>query len=264
MLHKASYNYLLKPLESRGFSLAEVLVSMALLSLVTLASMSANQILLQSTSYGESSQGLLSLASSLRMHSSYTDLCTAALGSISSYNQNKFNAANPEVRMRLQNINAGLSMNENWLGQGQIVPALRLRINSLKLDNLRLVSGNKYIAELTMAASQLNGVSYKPIRVSSVQIEINGTSPNASIVKCLGLESGINESSCMSMGCSWNASQPTKCDCDPPTGLCPAGELPISIKQGVVDCRPLGGKPCGANQYLIGVSIEKSICAPVF
>lgn len=248
---------------SKGFSLVEILVSIGLISVLALATVGGMKLLTQSTDYGDKSQGLISLASQIRERTKYSNLCDSTIGTASTYNQNNIDLANPEIRVRIPNINAGVSQTDDFVSSGQIIAHHRLRVDSLTLANVTNVSGTRYVGQVMMTASAIDGIAFKPVYVSTVQVEIEGTSPNMSITKCVGVESVVTKTVCETMGCSWDASAASQnCKCLQANGLCPLGELPIAVKMGMPDCRPIGGMPCGANEYLVGLGIEKSICAP--
>lgn len=244
-------------------SLVEVMISVAVLGIVALSTLSASQLLMQSTDYGDRSQAVMALASQIRERVKYSDLCDASIGPTSNYNQNNFNPAAPEIRLKIPNIKSGVTMLDDFISQGQIVPSMRLHIDSLRLTELTNISGSKYVAQVVMSASAIDGLPYKSVHVSTVQFEIQGVSPNMSISKCIGIESGVTKTICENMGCAWDILLPVKCSCLQANGMCPLGEVPVAVKLGMPDCRPIGGKACGANEYLVGVMIEKSHCAPV-
>lgn len=251
-------------LGSKGFSMVEVLVGMGLLSALALGSLSLTNLFQSSTNHADHSQQILALTSKIRKNLENTGLCRAAIGPESLYNQGTLNLSEPEVQMRLPNIKSGPAMGQDFIAKGQVVLADRLKIDSLRLKNLLNFSGTRYVAQVELRTSNLQGKRQRRKIVSTVLIDITGTSPTASISNCWALEPGIAKNNCEAMGCTWDASQPRPCACLSKNGICPIGELPVAFKQGLPDCRPIGGKPCASTEYLVGVGIEKTICAPVY
>lgn len=241
----------------------EILVAVSLLGVLALLTMNMTALLRQSTTYGDRSQAFMALTGLIRQHMKYSNLCEQAIGQSSTYNQN-FDLTNPEIQMALPNIKSGPLMNQNFIRQNEVVLPLRLKIESLALRDLVNITGTKYVGQVYLAASALDGIAFKAVPLGTVQLDIIGVSPNMQIVNCYGVESGVSKTMCQSMGCTWDSMATPDCQCVSANGICPLGELPVAIKSGIPDCRPLGGKSCAANEYLVGVGIEKTYCAPVY
>lgn len=244
-------------------SFIEVLIAVAMIGLLVLATGSVTQFLSKSTEYGERTNSILALSNLIRENIKYTNLCDMAIGPASTYNQNTFDPATGDIRIAIPNIQSGPNMNMNYVGRGIVVLPMRVQVDRLRLKDLTNTSGNLYLAQVYLTASEIGGIQHKEVPVASVYLNIDGVAPNMSIQECYGTESGISRSVCENMGCAWNTANNPACQCVTPNGICPLGEVPIAVKNGIPDCRPLGGAPCPPGEYLVGVSVGTTICAPI-
>jgi hypothetical protein len=65
------------------------------------------------------------------------------------------------------------------------------------------------------------------------------------------------------MGCTYDDTNAQPCTCLRTQQVCSLpGYDPVAIKNGVSDCRPLGGDCADPPTYLAGIAIEKAICRP--
>jgi len=254
-------------MNAKGFTLTEVLVTVALMGAAALAAVGMGELLAKASASGESSQSAQTLATTVRERLKHSDLCTSAMGPASGLNQGSIRRPNllngtQSVQVKIPGLQAGSANNDDVLKPGQIFNSYKLTATNVYFDNAVLSeSPDTYVAQVMIALTTFSGRQLKPVIAGSVTLHLNGSPGNSSIVECIGTDSKVSSAACTSMGCEWDTSGPVPgCLCDSIHVLCPTGQFPTSISGNNVNCQSLGGS-CPAGQYLTGVTLGGSLCA---
>ena len=246
----------------------EVVITLGLISFLALAGITVAALLSDATVFGEDSQSLHTLTTTLRHRIRLSDLCSESLGPASGLNQNSIDRATlvtnqQPVAISVSGLHAGAAGNSTVINSGQILPSEKLRINDLRFINARPISADVYIAQIQLSASTLKGRVLKPIVLGSLQIELIGPSATSSIAKCTGSGSQVDLQLCTDMNCEWIATPRPYCRCLQLNSVCPNGEYPIAFNTSGPVCQALGGS-CPTGQYLTGLTLGSSpSCASI-
>jgi prepilin-type N-terminal cleavage/methylation domain-containing protein len=272
-----------QPETSAGFSLIEVMMGVALLSLVILASAAmtgwSSQVA-ASASRKAQAEAIGKLVSSTL---SFDNSCAGAIGAASPTVQNsgllatriQQSGAAPagsngwEFQIYLNGINSGAAMTGTVIGSAAVAPdnyqilPVRLQVDSLRLADATLLNSgvtDKYVANIYMKLSEVGGVSFKGEMLGSlVLISDHATGV---IQSCKSASAPDFSAACTGMGCTYNSAAAVPCQCPRNQVICAApGYYAVGFTaDGLPDCRPAGGSSCPTGEYLAGFGIDYVEC----
>lgn len=273
-----------------GFNTIELLVGVAILAIVALAGATLLQVANQATNYPQRKQELQSLGSFIMQNFANEKTCTLALSGNNLLNPNSNGKANGVARGRnridqtgrviyinnMANLQAGPAMDATTVDPTGPVAQRQFLTRRLQLDYLDLENavtlgpdgnGNTdYLAGVYLEASEIgSGFAFKPVFLGSLVLKASAA---GDVVSCQSMPSDAIKAACQSstgLGCQYDPNSTPSCRCIRSQRLCTApGYYPVGFTNGEPDCRPLGGGVCSnANEYLVGIELEKTICAPV-
>lgn len=267
-------------LTNHGLSLIEAIVASGLLAMIAIAGTSLSQISTNSSKYSDQKNEFESLSSLIRERLKYEITCRQSIGDTSGLNlkidnsvfsdqlSTTFDPSTPDngwnISMKIPGIQSGQELIGDTISKDTTIPGRKM-----KIDLLRLTDGSRYVnaagelvytAMLYLGASQINGMKYQPHLITSVNMTVDGS---GDIVKCSSSSEPSLSQVCEEMGCKFDPSATPPCQCITTQVICATpGYYPTAFKNGLPDCRPLGGKDCEGDTFLVGIGIERSICAP--
>jgi hypothetical protein len=216
----------------------------------------------------------------------YEASCTDALGPASGVplQLNGSVPAERNIALHVKNIQAGPDMTSEYI-KGEVLesaappssstdlPAARIRLKELKLtDAVDLdptpddnPAEKQVLYSVRMSITDLNGENgIKQKIIGSVILNVNTTGASWPVVSCVAPTVETLKPVCEGMGCIYDAAQTPPCRCIASVAVCATpGYFPVAFKNGIPDCRPLGGDTCPGTTFLVGVGIERNICSPV-
>lgn len=279
-LQKFSQSYFKKP--SVGMTVVEILVAMAIMGILAAMGATLTKMSVDATRFSDQKNELDSLAELIAEKLKFETTCRGTIGPTSGlnlqitssvYDDNLSRSFNPtdanggwEIPMVLPGIGAGTTMDQDVLNNStnSLIMGRRLKIDNIRLaDGVRYTVGTNthYVASVYLSASDINGFKYKPVMISTVNISVDASS---NIVTCSTAQSANPAEVCTSMGCNWNAGATPPCNCASEMSPCPQiGFYPVAYRNGIPDCRPLGGDDCSGSAYLVGIGIERTYCSDV-
>jgi prepilin-type N-terminal cleavage/methylation domain-containing protein len=280
-----------KPEHDKGFSLMELMMSVAIASVSILAVVSVSQNINKaslSQSSTASADNLTSIiAQNLRFQSTCSTTIRNGANAIAFNNAQALTTANPTVGLplaiTLEGLRAGPGGNINqitgsnnavtsgaaptYAGATSELPAMSLKIQRIAFQKIAQDStGTRHFGIVYMDLEKddtggkvsLGGNAIRRKYLGGVILVVSG----GNIVDCYG-NSGTSDLAqiCTSMGCTFNG---TSCNCPRGEFTCPPGSYLVNITNGIPTCKKLGtSSPCPAGQYLVGIGLESIECAPV-
>ncbi len=267
-----------------GFSYVEVMLVSALILVLAYTGAQVLSTTNRATSNTDRRLAANSVAGIIAEALRYETSCTDALGPASGVPL-QFNGSVPAQRhiaLRIKNIQAGGDMTGEIIhgsvtgsptGGSTDLPAARLRFIELKLtdaldldptpDDDPLVKQVLYSVRMSVTDFN-NEQSIREKIMGSVILNIDTSGASWPVTNCLAPTVETLKPVCEGMGCVYDAAQMPPCRCLAALAVCSTpGYFPIAFKNGVPDCRPLGGDTCPGTSFLVGVGIERNICAPV-
>ena len=281
--------------DRRGFNTIELLVGVAILSIVIAAGATLAQVAERANNYPDRKMELLSLSSYIMENLKNEKTCTSALagnnldtkpnssGKGNAYgNQSKgiSGSTGRKLVLNIPNLQVGTNMQGTvWdpdaaVIDKQILPR-RLQINDISLRDGILLNNdgtNKtYLGNVYLEAEEIGGVSFKPQMIGTITLITN---LNDDLSECQAVPSNALAAACSGsngMGCIWDPNTQPNCRCLIVQEVCAApGYYPTSFEKRVGEdfarpvCTPLGGGSCtNADEFLTGIGLGKTYCGPV-
>lgn len=246
---------------SRGFTIIEVLVTVAALGLASLATLSLNEYLTKDTQLAAHKANFSAAQRLIQERLNDPMLCGQTLGSGSSLG-NAISLAPSSVtnvQLRIPNIQAGPTMSSDVIGGAVELQPLKLKIDTLQLRDTQKVNGLTYLANLYLKAHDWTGFQFHESLVGAITMNLD---PSGTILTCYADTLQDSAEICAGMGCTFNPASSPSCVCTAATPQpCAAGSYPVSYdSSGVPTCKTLGGSCTGTN-YVTGVHLGGAACA---
>ncbi len=266
-----------------GFSLIEVMMGVALLSVVILASASVTRWssdVALSASRKAQADAIDKLVSSTL---SFDNTCLGAIGGPSPTVQDSSSLATHiaqsgsaalgsngwEFQIYLNGINSGPAMSGSVIGSVAAAPSnyqilpVRLQVDSLRLADATLLSTgatDKYVANLYMKLTEIGGIALQDRLLGSLVLVADHST--GVIQSCKSSSAPDFSAACDGMGCTYNGAAAVPCQCPRNQVICAApGYYAVGFTaDGIPDCRPAGGSSCPAGEYLAGFGIDYVEC----
>jgi prepilin-type N-terminal cleavage/methylation domain-containing protein len=249
-----------------GFTLTEVVVVMAVLSVSVYLSAGVFQQMDRSLKNPESQVNLSALSVLIRETLRYRTTCTDALQVMTGMPPGQITGPNGlNLQMRLRGILGDGTPGDDVLQTG--VRVQHLNITRLRTINSINIAAGKYYSEVEVAATvAATGLPLKPIIAGGFYYSLAGNT----FVSC-DTPGEDPTPLCEEMGCKWDLLTSPPCTCDPIDLSCPPQEFLTGVNDGLTNpddkgkpiCTPLGSGPCPAGQFLYGIKIGLSDCRPL-
>ena len=238
-----------------GFTIVEIMVVLAVLSVSVFLTAEVLNQMDRSIKYPEAQVSLGAISTVIRETLKYQVTCQAAVSGLGGMNPSNITNNTQELQLRVPGMLGDGTPTDDVLAANTIMQ--QLEITSIKLKNSVALAGGKYFSEVELNAKvRQTGLQLRPVISGGFYYTVAG----ASITTCD--TPGQNPVPlCKEMGCTWNPSLVPACQCTPIDLSCPAQKFITKIDNaGVQTCTALGAGPCPPGTYLRGVTIGANDC----
>lgn len=263
-------------LTAKGMSLVEVLVATSLITLATVAGISASQLNAESERYQKTESLRSAILNHMAQTLNYSQSCGAAFRT--SINSIRVTEAmtTPEGE-EVQLLFPGATLNGNdLLGAGSKLPHYGLEIASLRITDAKMYDdispadgladdgeasyfANVQVSFRRLGGSHWGGRGYKSNLVASIVLQTDQPGLNGVVKSCRGLgATRETKEVCESIQCQYHQETDT-CTCPQDEVFCQPGSVLLGIKNGEKECIKIGSY-CEPGHGLI--SAIPPVCAP--
>ncbi len=216
-----------------------------------------------------------------------SELCVASLGNSPSTNPNPVNLPSGGVAswkagggsgfaitMHVPNAKSGPGSDQNLITSSTTGDANYLPESGLKIDRFYLADAvgtgvpKEWVGRVFLQTSRINdsgAIAMSPKLIGGLVFSTTGNN-GGKITSCQNGYSKSAEQLCLSLdgACIYDSANNPPCDCPLPVIGCNGpGLFPVSVVNGVVVCKPLGGKACPPGTVLLGVGLGRVDCMDI-